>query len=310
MKTHSMNKLILQINILSLLLGLHFGLFAQDSKPDKIGEKGFLLFDGCKYKECLDFWKSHEFDTIKDMKGLYNYNLVTMAACCIHLGYPNDSAYHYLIGNEKNMVQAPWLGCPEFEKIENDPRWEQFLGLFKKRYTKTTDTLGIGYQLLLTSITDQRNRQKLSKKCAYPDLNKDETWKIINRDDSINLSILMNIVENHGWPTISKVGKIPSASAFFILQHANLSVQEKYLPQIDSLAKIKEVNKWDFVYLADRVITRKKGYQLYGTQYDEKGLVPIFEPENLNIRCREAGIPLWTDEELIKVGIDPKIVKK
>lgn len=308
MKTLSMNKLlILQINILFLLLGLHFGLFAQDSKPKDIQKEVSVLFKSCKYKECMELSQSQRYDDWNNNMPEY---LAAMAICCIQLGYPADSAYHYLISNEKNMVVAPWLSYPEFEKIENDPRWEQFLGLFKKRYTKTTDTLGIGYQLLLTSITDQRNRQKLSKKCAYPDLNKDETWKIINRDDSINLSILMNIVENHGWPTISKVGKIPSASAFFILQHANLSVQEKYLPQIDSLAKIKEVNKWDFVYLADRVITRKKGYQLYGTQYDEKGLVPIFEPENLNIRCREAGIPLWTDEELIKVGIDPKIVKK
>jgi len=297
-------------SIIFFLTVFHFGLFAQDSKPNENGEKGFLLFDNCKYKECLDFWKSHEFDTIKDMKGLYNYNLVTMAACCIHLGYPNDSAFHYLIGNEKNMVQAPWLLYPDLEKIENDPRWELFLDLIKKRYTKTTDTLSIAYQLLLTSITDQRNRQKLQRKCAYPDLNEDELWKIINRDDSINLSILMNIVEKYGWPTISKVGKMPSASAFFVLQHANLSAQEKYLPIIDSLAEIKEVNKWDFVYLADRVMTRKIGYQLYGSQSDEKGLVPFFEPENLNIRCNKAGIPLWTDEELIKVGIDPKIVKK
>jgi hypothetical protein len=310
MKTMKICSLVPRIRFIILLSVIPFGLFAQNSKSDEIWKKGALLLDSCKYKECLDFWKSFENDTVKAIRGAYEYNHVSMAVCCIQLGYPADSAYHYLIGSQKNLVVAPWLSYPEFEKIENDPRWEQFLGLFKKRYTKTTDTLGIGYQLLLTSITDQRNRQKLTRKCAYPDLNKDELWKIINRDDSINLSILMNIVEKHGWPTISKVGKIPSGSAFFVLQHANLSVQEKYLPTIDSLAKIKEVNKWDFVYLADRVMTRKTGVQLYGTQSDEKGFVPIFEPENLNIRCRDAGIPLWTDEELVKVGIDPKIVKK
>jgi len=299
-------KLAIRICVLSAIVFSHCYSSSQNLGSNPTQKKAASFFQKGQYKECFDLYKTLEIEN----NLLYARARGEMAACCVQLGYPADSAFHYLIGDEKYPVQSFWLAFPEFEKIENDNRWNTFLNLIKKRYTKTNDTLGVGYQLLLTTITDQRNRQKLSKRNAYPDLDKNEIWKIIERDDSINLSILINIVEKHGWPTISKFGSMPCGSAFFILQHANLSIQEKYLPIIDSLASINELSQWDFVYLADRVMVQKIGLQLYGTQYDDKGLVPIFEPENLNIRCKKAKISLWTDEELIHNGIDPKIVKK
>lgn len=293
-------------NLMVVFILTSIDVSAQSPKYNSTQQQASVCFKNCKYLECFQLLKTLEAES----PSLYGYGRGTMAACCIQLGYSLDSAFYYLYGNEKYPVQSGWLPYPEFEKLESDYRWGEFLSLIKKRYTLTGDTLFMGYKLLLTSIKDQRNRQKEDRNCSYQIDNKEEFWKIIEHDDSINTSFLINFVEKFGWPTISKFGKMPSGQAFWILQHAPLTLQEKYLPVIDSLAALNEVNKWDYVFLADRVMTLKIGLQLYGTQSNEKGLVPLFEPENINIRCKKARIPLWTDEELIQNGIDPKNIKQ
>lgn len=297
--------LLLKIMLFATVF-ISVNIHAQSAKYNSTQQQAAIYFENCKYLECLHLLKTLQEESIP----LYAYCRGTMAACCIQLGYSLDSAFYYLYGDERYPVQGGWLPYPEFEKLESDHRWEVFLSLIKKRYTLADDTLFVGYELLLTSIKDQRNRQKLSRDCSFKIENKEEIWKEIAHDDSINTTILFNIVEKYGWPTISKFGKMSSGQAFFLIQHSPLSYQEKYLPIIDSLATINEVNKWDFVFLADRVMALKTGLQLYGTQSDEKGLVPLFEPENINIRCKKAKIPIWSDEELIENGLDQKKINQ
>jgi hypothetical protein len=168
----------------------------------------------------------------------------------------------------------------------------------------------LGYRLLLTTITDQRGRKLLSDRCGNEMIDRKELWKKIKRNDSINLNFILDVVSKYGWPTITRVGYWPSNAAFMILQHSPLEYQEKYLPVIDSLAKAGELEMQNYVYLADRVMAKKDGVQLYGTQYNSKGLVPILDPANFNVRRIKLKIDPYTNEELNMIGIDSNTVNK
>ena len=58
--------------------------------------------------------------------------------------------------------------------------------------------------------------------------------------DLDNLKLLNSIVCKLGWPGIDAVGQRASFAAFLIVQHAELTVQESYLPTLQKAAATKQ----------------------------------------------------------------------
>jgi len=116
---------------------------------------------------------------------------------------------------------------------------------------------------------------------------------------------LERIIDTHGWPGISLVGKEGAEAAWLILQHSisRPDFMKKCFPLFDSAVQDNEASIKHLSCLADGIRYFSRQPQIYGNYFDwnEKGqFCPwvIEDPENVNERRQQAG--LNTLEERIK----------
>ena len=84
--------------------------------------------------------------------------------------------------------------------------------------------------------------------------------------DLDNLKLLDSIVCKLGWPGIDAVGQRASFAAFLIVQHAELAVQESYLPPLQKAAASKQAQPSQVAILEDRINVRNMRPQRYASQ--------------------------------------------
>ncbi len=84
--------------------------------------------------------------------------------------------------------------------------------------------------------------------------------------DLANLKLLDSIVCQLGWLGIDAVGQRASLAAFLIVQHAELAVQETYLPTLQKAAASKQLQPSQVAILEDRINIRNKRSQRYASQ--------------------------------------------
>jgi tetratricopeptide (TPR) repeat protein len=121
--------------------------------------------------------------------------------------------------------------------------------------------------------------------------------------DSLNLVIVLDIINKYGWLGEEVVGINGNTALFLVIQHSNLDVQEKMLPILKAAVLDKRARSNDLALLEDRISVAKTGKQIYGSQYYEKNsvktLYPIIDPLNVNKRRHAVG--LGTIEEYLKL---------
>lgn len=129
--------------------------------------------------------------------------------------------------------------------------------------------------------------------------------------DSVNQTKVIPILEKHGWLPKSKVGDKAAKAIFYVVQHSNLATIEKYLPQMEELAKRGEASATDAAMMRDRLLSFQGKKQIYGTQAvnflrPEAGSViwPIEDVENVNIRRKEVGFTTSIEEYAKQFGAD------
>ncbi|GAB3167151.1 DUF6624 domain-containing protein [Telluribacter humicola] len=121
-------------------------------------------------------------------------------------------------------------------------------------------------------------------------------WEEMVRADSVNLPKIERILQQYGYPGKSLVGEEQSMTAWLVIQHAPLAVQEKYFPLIQKAAQQGELEKSHLALLVDRIRVFKGQKQLYGSQVkngpDGKpaGFEPIEDEPNVNKRRAEMGL--------------------
>jgi hypothetical protein len=113
-----------------------------------------------------------------------------------------------------------------------------------------------------------------------------------------NAARLAEIIEQHGWPGRSLVGKDGSWAAWLVLQHAiaHPDLQRRGLLLLRKAAAGGEVPAAEVAMLHDRICFFEGRPQRYGTQYDwtEGGeLVPwtIEDEAGVDARRRAVGLP-------------------
>jgi hypothetical protein len=160
-------------------------------------------------------------------------------------------------------------------------------------------------ELIEMGKEDQRHRgeiEQLAREMAGP--NGQEALKkfdiAVHRQDEIdkrNLGRLEQIIEKHGWPGETLVGREASLAAFHILQHAELRYQIKYFPLLKAAAGKKEARLQDAAMLEDRILVRENKKQIYGTQVRMNQqtkaleLEPIDDEVNVDTRRAAVGLP-------------------
>lgn len=174
-------------------------------------------------------------------------------------------------------------------------------------------------ELLTRTKTDQDARKALTQwmkvhgrdgaggAAARTDEEKAELAKLTARvqaADEDNTKWLQGVVEKHGWPTNTLVGKDGANAAWLLVQHADRDpkFQRRCL---DLMAKLPagEVSQSNLAYLTDRVLLAEGKKQRYGTQVtvvDGKWTPRPLEDE-ANVDKRRAAAGLSPLAEYLKV---------
>lgn len=120
-------------------------------------------------------------------------------------------------------------------------------------------------------------------------------------DDTGRTERLKEIVDEHGWPTISLVGEDGEDAAWAIAQHADHDpeFQERALDLIRAAVEDGEASPGNLAYLTDRVAAGKGEPQTYGTQIgctaDGPEAAPIRDEATVDERRAEVGLPPLAD---------------
>lgn len=124
--------------------------------------------------------------------------------------------------------------------------------------------------------------------------------------DSDNGTWAKRVVDVWGWPTKDLVGDEASHSFWLLVQHAELSLQERCLELLTKAVAEKQARPSDLAYLEDRIRMKQGRPQLYGTQLwtfeGETRLWPIEDIHQLEGRRKMMNLPTL-DEYLKYFGL-------
>jgi hypothetical protein len=238
-------------------------------------------------------------------KGLpvHRYN----AACAWALAGFADSAFFQLHNiatkaNYTNYVQI--MGDPALASLHRDKRWNPLLGIIKQNKEKADAAEAKLNKPLIAQLDtifkdDQKYRIQMDTiitKYGWESPQMQAHIELMKRIDSINLVKVKNIIDRYGWLGSDVVGGTGNLTLFLVIQHADLTTQEKYLPVMREAVKKGNARAENLALLEDRVALRRGKRQTYGSQVDldkETNLyyvLPLNDPDNVDVRRASVGL--------------------
>jgi len=273
--------------------------FATDDpryKPLVMGALGNLK--SMDYDSCLIKFK--EAFTIKQTSYLSTMRNCACAHSAQDYNYRDEQlkiAFDLSWGGSKNVFD----GYPEFEYLKGT----DFEKIIQEKYLEYAKAAGVNIELMEEFKTiqyeDQRYRREMNeveKKYGWKSPQMDSLWVLQNKADSINTARIMEIMDAQGYPGKSVVGDGYASTAFLVIQHADLEIQEKYLPLISDAADKEEVPWRSVALLVDRVEMRNERAQIYGSQVSR-------HPETNEYYFSEIQNPMKIDSIRNTVGLGP-----
>ena len=170
--------------------------------------------------------------------------------------------------------------------------------------------------LLNLARSDQKGRYELvevAKTDGYNSERFKSLWASQRTRDIENMAKLKKILDQHGFPGKSLVGKTASEAAFYVLQHSDIAYQKKYFPLVRNAVDEGELDPMLLAKMEDRILMREDSKQKYGTQLksNQEGsleLVPIEDQFNVDCRRKQVNLPPINDY-LRSNNIEPILVK-
>ncbi|UHG89594.1 DUF6624 domain-containing protein [Spirosoma oryzicola] len=188
--------------------------------------------------------------------------------------------------------------APEFDLVRSSGMKELAEEVFTKKDAQLGLNQALKQQLITIYTTDQQPRSRVDSLIRSYGMNSpqmQQLWQQIHQIDSVNLAKIEQIIKQYGYPGQSLVGSKQGNTAWLVIQHSSLSVQEKYFPLMQQAAKEDEMQKSNLALLTDRIRLAKGQQQLYGTQVisdstGKKAFGPIEDEANVNKRRAEVGL--------------------
>ncbi|MBP9819273.1 hypothetical protein KBC79_00895 [Candidatus Woesebacteria bacterium] len=126
----------------------------------------------------------------------------------------------------------------------------------------------------------------------------DADWDEASKVDAEHSQRLKAIVQEVGFPTISKVGEKANRNAWLLIQHSpDHDFMKEYLGMMEEQEE-NEYSSQHHAYLIDRILLHDKKPQMYGTQMvmsEKTGKFELWEVED------RVGL----DERRKKIGLEP-----
>lgn len=261
----------------------------------RLGEAALNNMD---YDSCMIYYK-----TAFKIKQTSFMSTMRAAAC----GY-SALDVDYLDQELSKAFEINWGGSKQV--FDNNPEFEYLKGtafedMVINAHEDAANAAGVDIEMMgefeNIRYEDQRYRQQMrdvSKKYGRQSPQMDSLWTLQSAADSINTVRIIEIIEKDGYPGKSVVGPGLASTAFLVIQHADLEVQEKYLPTITEAADKGEVNWSSVALLVDRVNTRNDRPQIYGSQVSS-------DPETGESFFFKIAEPYKVDSIRATVGLGP-----
>lgn len=118
----------------------------------------------------------------------------------------------------------------------------------------------------------------------------------IQRVQADNAEEFWALVQEHGWPTRSRVGEEAATAAAYLAAHAPVHYQRRYLAEIEDAFERGEASGLALAMLTDTLRITDGQPQVYGTQQSctdegEVDLGPVEDSERLEQRRQKLGLP-------------------
>lgn len=218
------------------------------------------------YDSCVHFY-SNAFEVSQTSY----LSTMRMAACA----YSSENMQEYRRQLTK-AFEIDWSGAREVFESYDEFTYLQG-SLFEKevmeKWTAAAEEQGVNIQLMkeLAEIrqTDQEQRAVIieySNRYGWNSPKVDSLWEIQVPRDQANMARIAEIIDTNGYPGVSMVGSEQAITAFLVVQHSELSDQEKYLPVLMEAAEANELDWRSVALLIDRVNVRTGRKQIYGSQ--------------------------------------------
>lgn len=217
-------------------------------------------------------------------------------------------------------VESIWANRKE--NSEFDPVRSSFFGTYQQEAVdKQKIAVGRNPQLErdLAQIFDEDQHVRLradtvGRRYGFNSPQIKPVWEAIRRLDSVNLPKVEQILKQHGYPGKRLVGEQQSVTAWLVIQHSPLAIQEKYLPLLQAATDRGDLAKANLALLIDRIRVFKGQKQLYGSQVKNdadgkpNGFHTIEDEANVNKRRAEMGLePL--EEYAKRFGFTYQVLK-
>lgn len=230
------------------------------------------------------------------------------AACSWALAGDATRAFRYL----DKAADAGWENVAHLKQdtdlrsLRGDARWQSLLDKFGKLVAKKEASYDQPLKQELEGIyqTDQGVRSKIDsvQKNFGP---KSLEWKALMDEmkavDERNTKRVTAILDERGYPSPKLVGSTASLTAFLVIQHSDLAVQEKYLPLLRQATQRGELAPSSLALLEDRILTRRDKPQRYGSQVrtdpatGKMGFFPIEDEAHVDERRAAIGLEPLAD---------------
>ena len=226
------------------------------------------------------------------------------AACINSLANNSNAAFKHLFiaANELKWYDINHLkNDTDLTYIRADKRWNQLIAVMQKNKQEVEKYYDkkLVAQLDKIYFDDQSTRSQIrSKEEKYGRDSKEMRafWQVILKNDSINLIKVSKILDTQGWPSKKKIGTRGNSTLFFVIQHADLNAQTKYLPMITKAVKNGNLPKRQYAMFYDRLVLRQGKRQIYGTQLamskelKKPYVLPLDDVKNVDKRRAEMGL--------------------
>lgn len=189
---------------------------------------------------------------------------------------------------------------PAFTALHAQPRWESLCARVKSNQPGMPE---LAKELKKILVEDQRYRQMIDSVEEQYGRNSGEMhalWGKMQQADSINTARVTEILDTYGWLGNKEIGADGNSALFLVVQHADLAVQEKYLPMMREAVKAGNAQGTSLALLEDRVLMRNGKKQVYGSQVNSDpatGAIYFFPIEDVD----------HVDERRAAVGLGPLV---
>jgi hypothetical protein len=122
-------------------------------------------------------------------------------------------------------------------------------------------------------------------------------YRQMQAQDSTNQTKVCAILDKYGWLGTDVLGEEGNGTLFFVLQHAELPMQVKYLSMLRTAVKEGRAKARHLAFVEDRVALRQGKKQIYGSQvgWDMRAnsyfVLPLEDPDHVDQRRAAVGLP-------------------